>query len=55
MVERALQSEILSKGDYDMFRNGDYSGQILDPFPMWNIYLRTGGSQNWSRYANPGI
>ena len=36
-----------------MFRNGDYSGQILDPFPMWNIYLRTGGSQNWSRYANP--
>ncbi len=53
LVERALQSEILSKGDYDMFRNGDYAGQILDPFPMWNIYLRTGGSQNWSRYANP--
>ena len=36
-----------------MFRNGDYAGQVLDPFPMWNIYLRNGGSQNWSRYSNP--
>ena len=53
LVERALQSEILHDGNFDMFRNGDYAGQILDPFPMWNIYLRTGGSQNWSRYANP--
>ncbi len=53
LVERALQSEILADGNFEMFRNGDYAGQILDPFPMWNIYLRTGGSQNWSRYSNP--
>ncbi len=53
LVERALQSEILADGNFEMFRNGDYADQILDPFPMWNIYLRTGGSQNWSRYANP--
>jgi peptide/nickel transport system substrate-binding protein len=53
LVERSLQSEILADGNFELFRNGDFAGQILDPYPMWNLYLRTGATQNWSRYANP--
>lgn len=53
VVERALTSDILKTGDYDLFKSDTYASSILDPFPFWNSYLRTGASQNWSQYSNP--
>lgn len=53
VVERALTSEILKTGDFDLFKSDTYASPILDPFPFWNSYLRTGASQNWSQYSNP--
>ena len=53
VVERALTADILKTGDYDLFKSDTYASSILDPFPFWNSYLRTGASQNWSQYSNP--
>ena len=53
VVERALTAEILKTGDFDLFKSDTYASPILDPFPFWNSYLRTGASQNWSQYSNP--
>jgi ABC-type transport system substrate-binding protein len=53
VVERARTTDILRTGEFDMFKADIYASSILDPFPLWNSYLRTGASQNWSQYANP--
>jgi ABC-type transport system substrate-binding protein len=53
VVERARTPDVLSAGDFDIFKSDTYASPILDPYPMWNSYLRTGASQNWSRYSNP--
>ncbi len=53
VVERALTPEVLKNGDFDLFKADIYASSILDPYPMWNSYLRTGASQNWSQYSNP--
>lgn len=53
VVERSLTPEVLRNGDFDLFKADTYASSILDPYPFWNSYLRTGASQNWSRYANP--
>jgi ABC-type transport system substrate-binding protein len=53
VIERALTSEVLQQGDFDLFKSDTYASSILDPYPFWNSYLRTGASQNWSKYANP--
>lgn len=53
VVERALTADVLKSGDFDLFKADTYASSILDPYPFWNSYLRTGASQNWSRYANP--
>lgn len=53
VVERSLTTEILRNGDFDMFKADIYASSILDPYPFWNSYLRTGASQNWSQYSNP--
>ena len=53
VVERPLTSEVLKNGDFDLFKADIYASPILDPYPLWNSYLRTGASQNWSRYSNP--
>lgn len=53
VVERSLTAEVLKNGDFDLFKADTYASSILDPYPFWNSYLRTGASQNWSRYANP--
>jgi peptide/nickel transport system substrate-binding protein len=53
VVERPLTSEVLKTGNFDLFKADVYASPILDPYPMWNQYLRTGSSQNWSRYSNP--
>ncbi|MEZ4869649.1 MAG: ABC transporter substrate-binding protein [Caldilineaceae bacterium] len=53
VVERALTADVLSSGDFDLFKSDTYASPILDPFPFWNSYLRTGASQNFSQYSNP--
>jgi peptide/nickel transport system substrate-binding protein len=53
VVERPRTADVLSSGEFDMFKSDTYASPILDPYPMWNSYLRTGASQNWSRYSNP--
>lgn len=53
VIERARTSDVLSSGEFSLFKSDTYASPILDPYPLWNIYLRTGASQNWSQYSNP--
>ncbi|HXF60084.1 MAG TPA: ABC transporter substrate-binding protein, partial [Caldilineaceae bacterium] len=53
VVERPRTPDILGAGDFTLFKSDTYASPILDPYPLWNTYLRTGASQNWSRYSNP--
>lgn len=53
VIERPRTADVLSGGEFTLFKSDTYASPILDPFPLWNTYLRTGASQNWSRYANP--
>ncbi|MCC6455605.1 MAG: ABC transporter substrate-binding protein [Caldilineaceae bacterium] len=53
VVERPRTNDVLSAGDFDLFKADIYASPILDPYPLWNLYLRTGASQNWSKYSNP--
>ena len=40
-------------GGFNSFKADIYASPVLDPFPLWNLYLRTGASQNFSKYSNP--
>ncbi|MBV7328316.1 ABC transporter substrate-binding protein [Chloroflexi bacterium TSY] len=53
VVERPRTSDVLRSGDFDLFKSDTYASQVLDPYPLWNSFLRTDASQNWSRYSNP--
>jgi peptide/nickel transport system substrate-binding protein len=53
VVERPRTTDILTTGDFSIFKADTYASPVLDPAPLWNLYLRTGASQNWSRYSNP--
>jgi ABC-type transport system substrate-binding protein len=53
VIERPLTAEVLKTGDFNIFKSDTYASPILDPYPLWNTYLRTDASQNWSRYSNP--
>jgi len=53
VVERPRTSDILSSGEFTLFKSDTYASPVLDPYPLWNTYLRTGASQNWSKYSNP--
>jgi peptide/nickel transport system substrate-binding protein len=53
VVERARTNDVLSSGDFDMFKADIYASPVLDPYPLWNQYIRTGASQNFSKYSNP--
>jgi peptide/nickel transport system substrate-binding protein len=53
VVERPRTTDILTAGDFDLFKADTYASPVLDPYPLWNLYLRTGASQNWSKYSNP--
>ncbi|MBX3011745.1 MAG: ABC transporter substrate-binding protein [Caldilineaceae bacterium] len=55
VVERSLTADVLKSGDFDLFKADIYASSILDPYPFWNSYLRTGASQNWSQYSNPAF
>jgi ABC-type transport system substrate-binding protein len=53
VVERPRTPDVLGAGDFSLFKSDTYASPILDPYPLWNTYLRTDASQNWSRYSNP--
>jgi ABC-type transport system substrate-binding protein len=53
VMERALLIEELKKGTFDMMVHTEYRSPISDPGPGWEMCLKTGGSLNFSRYANP--
>jgi ABC-type transport system substrate-binding protein len=53
VIERPRTADVLSSGEFNLFKSDTYASPILDPYPLWNTYLRTGASQNWSRYSNP--
>lgn len=53
VVERPRTNDVLSSGDFDLFKADIYASPVLDPYPLWNLYLHTGASQNWSKYSNP--
>ncbi len=52
VIERARTADVLSSGDFALFKADTYASPILDPYPLWDTYLRTDASQNWSRYSN---
>ena len=53
VVERARTPDVLKAGEFDLFKSDTYASPVLDPYPLWNTYIRTGASQNWSKYSNP--
>jgi len=53
VIERPRTADVLSAGEFDLFKSDTYASPILDPYPLWNTYLKTGASQNWSQYSNP--
>lgn len=53
VIERPRTADVLSSGEFALFKSDTYASPILDPYPLWNTYLRTDASQNWSRYSNP--
>jgi peptide/nickel transport system substrate-binding protein len=53
VIERPRTSDVLTAGEFNLFKADTYASPVLDPFPLFNTYLRTGASQNWSRYSNP--
>jgi peptide/nickel transport system substrate-binding protein len=44
---------VLRGGEFNLFKADTYASPVLDPYPLWNTYLRTDASQNWSKYSNP--
>jgi peptide/nickel transport system substrate-binding protein len=52
VLERSLLTDYLGKGEYDMQLSTDYGTDTPDPELLWTNQLRTGGSQNWSKYSN---
>jgi peptide/nickel transport system substrate-binding protein len=53
VVERPRTTDILTSGEFDLFKSDTYASPVLDPYPLWNTYIRTGASQNFSQYSNP--
>lgn len=53
VVERPRTTDILTTGDFNIFKADIYASPVLDPYPLWSLYLRTDASQNFSRYSNP--
>lgn len=54
VLERALLLEEYKKGGFDLLLGTPWPfSNVADVAPMWSAMLKTGGSQNWSRYSNP--
>jgi peptide/nickel transport system substrate-binding protein len=55
VLERSLLTGYLGSGDYDIQLSVAYGVDIPDPEILWTQHLKTGASQNWSRYSNPAL
>jgi peptide/nickel transport system substrate-binding protein len=55
VLERSLLTGYLASGDYDMQLSVAFGVDIPDPEILWTQALKTGASQNWSRYSNPAL
>lgn len=55
VLERSLLTDYLRKGEFDMQLSTDYGTDTPDPELLWSNALRTGGSQNYSKYSNPKL
>jgi ABC-type transport system substrate-binding protein len=53
VIERPRTTDVLTAGEFNLFKSDTYASPILDPYPLWNTFVRTGASQNWSKYSNP--
>jgi peptide/nickel transport system substrate-binding protein len=54
-VERGVISEEYKNGNWDMLLEGAFESNYIDPTVLWTARLKTGASQNWSRYSNPKL
>lgn len=54
-VERALLTPEYQKGSFDILVETQFSSTQVDPTPLWNNYLRSKASSNWSRYSSPAF
>jgi peptide/nickel transport system substrate-binding protein len=54
-VERGVISEEYKNGNWDMLLEGAFESNYIDPTVLWTARLKTGASQNWSRYSNPQL
>ncbi len=52
VIERPRTADVLSGGEFNLFKSDTYASPVLDPYPLWNTFLRTDASQNWSKYSN---
>jgi peptide/nickel transport system substrate-binding protein len=53
LIERGLLIEEYKNGTFDLLVETAFFSPVMDYTPAWNLYFKTGGSQNWSRYSNP--
>jgi len=53
LVERGLLIEEYKNGTFDLLVETQFFSPVMDYTPAWNLYFKTGGSNNWSRYSDP--
>jgi peptide/nickel transport system substrate-binding protein len=53
LVERGLLIEDYKNGTFDLLVETQFFSPVMDYTPAWNLYFKTGASQNWSRYSSP--
>jgi peptide/nickel transport system substrate-binding protein len=53
LIERGLLIDDYKNGTFDLLVETQFFSPVMDYTPAWNLYFKTGGSQNWSRYSDP--
>jgi len=53
LIERGLLIEDYKNGTFDILVETQFFSPVMDYTPAWNLYFKTGASQNWSRYSDP--
>jgi len=53
LIERGLLIEEYKNGSFDFLVETQFFSPVMDYTPAWNLYFKSGASQNWSKYSNP--
>ena len=53
LIERGLLIEDYKNGTFDLLVETQFFSPVMDYTPAWNLYFKSGASQNWSRYSDP--